>query len=42
MTDLEVAGTDRALTALRQPGLDRALASPEQVDVLFDAIREIS
>ena len=42
MTDLEVAGTDRALAALRRFGSDGALASGEQASELLDAIRDVS
>jgi DNA-binding PadR family transcriptional regulator len=47
MTDLEVAGTDKALAALRRFGSDGALASPhltstEQSSELLDAIRDVS
>lgn len=42
MTDLEVSGTDRALAALRRAGLDRALASGDQISQLLDAIRDVS
>ena len=47
MTDLEVAGTDKALAALRRFGSDGALASPhladtEQASELLDAIRDVS
>ena len=42
MTDLEVAGTDRALAALRRFGSDGALASAEQASELLDAIRDVS
>ena len=44
MTDLEVAGTDRALAALRRFSSDGAAvggASAEQVSELLDAIRDI-
>ncbi len=40
MTDLEVAGTDKALAALRR--FARAAgSSPEQVSELLDAIRDV-
>ncbi|HCU92329.1 MAG TPA: hypothetical protein DHU96_06140 [Actinobacteria bacterium] len=42
MTDLEVAGTDKALAALQRSGLDRALASGDEVSQLLDAIRDVS
>jgi DNA-binding PadR family transcriptional regulator len=42
MTDLEVAGTDKALAALRRFGSDGALASGEQASELLDAIRDVS
>jgi hypothetical protein len=47
MTDLEVAGTDKALAALRRVGSDGALfstkgASAEQASELLDAIRDVS
>ena len=42
MTDLEVAGTDKALAALRRFGRDGALASAEQASELLDAIRDVS
>jgi PadR family transcriptional regulator AphA len=42
MTDLEVAGTDKALAALRRFGADGALASGEQASELLDAIRDVS
>ena len=47
MTDLEVAGTDRALAGLRRFSSDGAAAasageaSAEQVSELLDAIRDI-
>ncbi len=42
MTDLEVSGTDKALAALRQGDLDRALSSAEQASGLLDVIRDVS
>ena len=42
MTGLEVAGTDKALAALRRFGSDGALASAEQASDLLDAIRDVS
>lgn len=42
MTDLEVSGTDKALAALRQFGIDRSLSTADQVGQLLDAIRAVS
>src|SRR3984893_12039143 len=42
MTDLEVAGTDKARAALRGLGSDGALASGEQASELLDGIRDVS
>lgn len=42
MTDLEVSGTDKALAALREGDLDRALSSAEQASGLLDVIRDVS